>query len=481
VLGTAAAVTAACGHGGSAATGSRPAGPDLVFGACLELTGAGSVVGLAERNALQVALNTLNPNGVEVGGSIRRVRLIVRDNASDPAIATAQTRQLIDGDQVSGLIGGGIAATAIAMAGVAEPREVPLLTSTAADSVVQPIASRRFTFKLGPDAADVATIIGAKLHSQRSIRVGLLAEASDHGDFGVAAMTTVAHTNGLKLTHPERLPIGVSGYQNEAARVRASSPDAVVIWAVSPAAGLAARALRGAGFTGPMLFDSGAASDDSLTTANRPAIQGSWVVSPRIIAGNPLGATSPAAVRQRDFFDQYTRLYGTFSTLGVYAADALNLLVAAAGLGNSSARLRIRNELESTPFEGLAGGYVFSTIQHGGVRPDSLGLYQLGRSGWGQRRLRTSAENVSQEHQLGRQLPLRPGVVGLRGDCDERVRPVRRRAGGAWSARTLPARSAPAWWTHGCVRHRRPPGCQMRPRARRGRPARCGTACRRSS
>jgi branched-chain amino acid transport system substrate-binding protein len=381
LLGTVAAAAAACGRS-APATGSRPTGPDLVFGACLELTGGGSVVGLAERNALQISVNTLNANGVEIGGSVRRIRLVVRDNASDPATATTLTRQLVDDDQVSGVIGGGIAGTAIAMASVTEPREVPLLTSTAADGVVQPIGSRRFTFKLGPDAADVAAIIGARLHSQRTSRVGLLAEVGDHGDAGVGALATVAHTNGLKLVHTERLPIGVPGYQNEAARVVAGNPDAVVVWAVSPAAGLAARAMRSAGFTGPMLFDTGAASDDSLSAANRPAMQGGYVVSSRIIAANPLGATSPAALRQRDFFDQYTRLYGAFSMLGVYAADALNLLVTAAGLGNSGARPRIRNELESTPFEGLAGGYVFSTVRHGGVQPDALGLYQLGQAGW---------------------------------------------------------------------------------------------------
>jgi hypothetical protein len=66
----------------------------------------------------------------------------------------------------------------------------------------------------------------------------------------------------------------------------------------------------------------------------------------------------------------------------VYGADALNLLAGAASRAGSSDRLRIRNGLESTPFDGLAGGYVFSTIQHGGVQHDSLRVFEIEQSGW---------------------------------------------------------------------------------------------------
>jgi branched-chain amino acid transport system substrate-binding protein len=130
-----------------------------------------------------------------------------------------------------------------------------------------------------------------------------------------------------------------------------------------------------------MLFDSGAASDDSLTPDNRAAMVDSYVVGPQILGGSPVAVNTPNGVAQRDFFDRYSRAYGGFSCLGVYAADAMNLLAAAAGRTGATAPLRIRNELEASPFDGLAGAYVFSPANHGGMESEGLGLFSLERNG----------------------------------------------------------------------------------------------------
>ena len=90
----------------------------------------------------------------------------------------------------------------------------------------------------------------------------------------------------------------------------------------------------------------------------------------------------PAELDQRDFFQQYTQLYGAFSAIGVFGADALGLITEAARRGRSSTRLRIRDELESAPFDGLAGEYSFTTISHGGMEADGLSLFQMHRTDW---------------------------------------------------------------------------------------------------
>jgi branched-chain amino acid transport system substrate-binding protein len=163
----------------------------------------------------------------------------------------------------------------------------------------------------------------------------------------------------------------------------AAGPDAVVIWAVSPVSGLAARALRAAGYDRKLLFDSGAASDDSLTPANRAAMAGSYVVGPQILAGSPVAVNTPNGAQQQEFFNRYTQEWGNFSGLGVYGADALRLLTSAASQAGAATPLRIRNELESVPFDGLAGTYIFSTANHGGVRPEALALFSLqGNGSW---------------------------------------------------------------------------------------------------
>jgi branched-chain amino acid transport system substrate-binding protein len=368
---------------GVGTTVEAPPGDDLVLGASLELTGTGAVVGIAQRKAITIIQNKINTNGVVVNGQLRRVRVTVRDNATDPKQAAAIATEFAADPTVLAIVGGGAATTAKAMAPIAERQKVPLLTTASADSILQPITNRRFVFKLGPNAADVAVLLSGAIRDQGLKSVALLAETGDHGDSGVAAMTTAANNDGRNLLLTVRAPVGSRNYGNQADQIVSRHPDAVVIWAVAPTSGLLARAMRTAGYGGDLFLDSGAASEDALSAMNRAATVNSFLVAPTIMGGRPIAVTTPAELDQVDFFEQYTQLYGAFSGVAVPAADAVKLVVEAAQRGRTAAtRLRVRDELEAAPYDGLAGQYIFSTISHGGVEKESLGLFQMRRADW---------------------------------------------------------------------------------------------------
>jgi branched-chain amino acid transport system substrate-binding protein len=384
LLGGLAAVTAGCSdRSAAAASQTLPRGEDLTVGACLDLSGAASVAGLAAERGLQVALDRLNQSGVPVGNSVHQLKLLVRDTASDPAVASAVAKELVGGDRVIGLITAGGTSTSTAIAAVAEQASVPMLAANGVDSLVRPVVQRRFVFKLPPNAADVAARLMDAITGRSMRKVAVLATADDNGDAGLAALITAAATAGLPTVRSARLPIGVTDYRDLARQVLAGKPDAVVVWGLAPAPGIAARALVDSGFDGRrILFDSGAASEETMSGENRTKTLGCLLVSPFILGGPPPAVTTPAAIAQRDYFDQYTRLYGAFSGLSVYAADALNLLAGGARRSGSSNHLKIRNGLESIPFDGLAGSYKFSTIDHGGVQADSLRIFEIDHTGW---------------------------------------------------------------------------------------------------
>jgi branched-chain amino acid transport system substrate-binding protein len=384
LLGGLAAVTASCSNQLAAAAPALPRGEDLTVGACLDLTGPGKVAGAAAQRGLQVALDRINQSGVTVGATVHQIRLVTRDTASDPATATTMAKDLVEGDQVIGLITAGATATANAIAAVAEQASVPLLAANAYDGLVRPVVQRRFVFKLQPNASDVAEILMDSVVAAGAHKIAVLATADDYGDGGLAALTTATATANITLARTARLPLGVNDYNDPARQVLAAHPDAVVVWGVAPAAGLAARALSGLSYPGLVLFDPGAASEDTMSQQNRADTLNlkCRVVSPFILTGPPPAVTTPAAIAQRDYFDQYTRLFGAFSCLSVYAADALNLLVGGARRAGSSNHLKIRNGLESIPFDGLAGSYKFSTIDHGGVQADSLRVFTIDNTGW---------------------------------------------------------------------------------------------------
>jgi branched-chain amino acid transport system substrate-binding protein len=384
LLGGAAALGACATRTNRITVGTQlPEGEDLWVGVSLELTGTGALVGLSQRKAVTIAQDTLNSSRVIMGNQIRRIQVSIKDNASDPKQAAEIAKEFAADTRMLAIIGGSTAATAKAMAPIAEQQKIPLLATASADTILRPIANRRFVFKLGPNAADVAARLSRIVRQQGLNRVAIMAEVGDHGDAGVGAMTTAANNDQRELVLTVRVPVGSRDYRALAEQVAAARPDAVVIWAVAPTSGLVARALRQANYAGLMLFDTGAASEDASSALNRAATIRSYMVAPTIMAGRPIAVTTPAELDQVDFFQQYTQLYGAFSGVSVFAADALNLVVAAAQRGRTTpTRLRVRDELEAAPYDGLAGQYIFSTISHGGVEGDSLSLFQMRPADW---------------------------------------------------------------------------------------------------
>ncbi len=370
--------------GAVASTANMPTGEDLVIGASLELTGGGALIAVSQRKAITIAQNKINSTSAVVANQLRRVRVTILDNGTDPKRAAAHARQFAADSTVVAIIGGSTAATARAMAPIAEQQKMPLLSTASADSILQPITNRRFVFKLGPNAADVAGILVGAIRDQGLNRVSIVAEATDHGDSGLAAVTTAANNDNRNLVQAIRVQPGKrdADYRPQTDQVAATNPDAVVIWAVAPTSGVVARALRASGYAGKLFFDTGAASEEAVSAINRAATVDSFMVAPTIMGGRPLAVTTPAELDQVTFFEQYTQLYGPFSGLAVFAADAVKLVVDAAVRGKTSTRLRVRDELEAAPYDGLAGQYIFSTISHGGVQADSLSLFQMRRADW---------------------------------------------------------------------------------------------------
>jgi branched-chain amino acid transport system substrate-binding protein len=385
-LGITAAALSACADP-SVAASPAPAGDPIVVGACLELTGPNRVAGRAQSDALEIIQATIrDQDRFIVGGRTRQVRLVIQDNQGDPQRAAAITRSLIATHNVTAVIGGTTAATSLAMAPIAEQLGVPMLSLSAAGAITTPIASRQWVYKLGPNAGDVATVIAGVLRATGKSAVAIMATSDPHGDDGVQALTTAMTADaGLRDVVTVRLPDGVatlSTYQSQAESVARTNPDAVVIWALAPAASFAARALNAAGYTGTVYFDSGAASTDTLDNVNPHRFQGAYVVSPEILGGAQATASTPGALAQQDFYVRYTQKNIAFDGLAVYAADALRLIVNAATVAQSFDQTAIRDALESRPYEEIAGTYVFSSIDHGGVQSDSLAILQITPSGW---------------------------------------------------------------------------------------------------
>lgn len=359
-----------------------PDGTDIVIGASLEQTGPAAALGAVETQALQLAVDTVNASGITYDGEVHKIRLVILDNAGDPTTAAKTATSLINNDHVVALVGGVTPAVSMAMAPVAESHSTVFLSFAAAEKVTQPIAERRYVYTMPPRGSDVAAVVLSELKRLRLERVGIFATAGPHGDDGVAASQTASSSASMNITQVVRFAETGTDLAAKAAQVVSDKPDVVLVWAILPSAGAIANALRAAGFHGQIIFDPGAGAQTAFDASDKGALEGAEMVHPAVLGGADIAVTTPAGLARKDFFYRYTSRYHTFSGYAPYGADAINLIVNAIRVANDTSALGMRNAMEGSPYDGIAGGYIYSAINHNGMAPDQLAVFQAVAGSW---------------------------------------------------------------------------------------------------
>lgn len=355
---------------------------EIVLGASLELTGVGSTLGKLQEQALKVGAEEINSIGIPFGEGRLYIRVVVKDNGGNPATAAQQAKDLIEQDKVSALIGGVTVETARTMIAVAEEKKVPLLCLNSGDDMIVPLPQRKFVYQLGPNASDIAAVMGRELRKLGLAKVAVLASTDGHGDAGVRALPRALLTVGRELVTTVRLPKSGRAFGDAADSIVEAEPDAVIVWAQAPLSAAAVAAVRSAGFQGRFILDPGAGADETLSGPNGKSMEGAYIVHPVVLAGAPTMATTPSGRAARAFVYRYIQQYGSFSGFAPYAADALTLLATAARRAVSTDPQRLRGRLEGGPIEGIAGAYAFQPISHGGLEPDALIPFMVRQGAW---------------------------------------------------------------------------------------------------
>ena len=148
--------------GGTAATLSLPSRPgraavtEVLIGAPNSLTGGFGEGGRQVVVGLQIAADALNAKGgiKSLGGA--KLRVIAADTSSDdPSQASSVTRRMVSQDKVSVLVGAHTSTMTLSAQIEAERAEVPILTTSYADQIVQ--RGYKYTFKIPPQASELST------------------------------------------------------------------------------------------------------------------------------------------------------------------------------------------------------------------------------------------------------------------------------------------------------------------------------------
>lgn len=366
--------------GGCAADAGVAAARDnrIVVGVSLELSGPTASIGTSYRKALELKAAQLNASGA-LGG--RKLRLVLRDNRTDNNASVANVDDFIKNQHAAALILGGCSQCAVAAIPAITENHVPAISLASASTLTTPVANRRYVFKVSPDPDQDAQVITGELRRKDINDVGLIAVDNLYGQDGRRQFTRRAQEAGIRVAVTEKFGQSDTSVAVQVAKVVSERPQAVVIWAVSPAASILVKELHDAHYGGAVYLDAGAGAELFLRGAGAAA-EGTNMVFPTVLATQDIDTSTPAGAARKAWVDTYEKQNGEYSGFASFAADALQTIADAVTTTGGTDREQLRAAIEADQFDGISGPLRFSATEHSGLLPAALGILTVRQGQW---------------------------------------------------------------------------------------------------
>ncbi len=246
----------ACGGGGG--TGTEGGGEPIKIGLPHPLTGVWAEGGRNSVNGALLAIEDINAaGGVEALGGAKLEPVEADTSSADPGQAASVTRQLVQRERVSALVGSYVSALSLTATTEAEKAGTPMLTQAFTDE----LTSRGYKnlFQLPPPsskigASTVPYVQDAFEASGIALQRVAVVSSNDAALQAQAERTaTAAQTEGLQVVAKEFYPIDLTDASVLARQVTQAKPQLVFLGGPTSAAILVVRTLRSLGYDGPVV------------------------------------------------------------------------------------------------------------------------------------------------------------------------------------------------------------------------------------
>lgn len=370
------AITAA-GVGSLAVTRPALAAKEFVIGVVNPLTGFGADLGICAQQALEPLLEELNKAG-GVNGS--PIRVVYRDDESNPQKGVAATQELLQRHNVDVIVGANLTNIAVAVAPIVNQARKPFLVFGTGSALINP-AKFPYLFR-----TNFHTDIEAALIADYVVRVkklkspGLLSDTSAYGQTGSKALLGALEKLGVKPVAHETFAMTDNDLTGQVLRLQKANAEAILGWSLGTALAQAARAAQRLNYNVPGIGGAGIHQEGFVQLAGQ-AGQG-WSGTYYRSFTRTDKEDAPANVRA--YLKKMEERYGAKLSKTMYIAalwdDTIRLVVDAAKRARSTSGDDIKAALEATRgFKGLVSEYSFGPDKHDGLDPASLTLaYVIG-------------------------------------------------------------------------------------------------------
>jgi branched-chain amino acid transport system substrate-binding protein len=362
-----------------------PAGAQEPYrlGAIFSITGPGSSLGIPERDTALMLEADVNARGGVKGpdGRLHPIKLVIYDDASDETKAVLAAKKLIDEDKVTAIVGTTLSGTSLAILDTVQKAEVPLVSCAAAAKIVEPAAERKWVFKTPQSDHLIVDVLVDYLKAKSLTRVAWLNVDYAFGQLGWLEFEKAAQKAGLTIAANEKFGQKDVDMTAQLTRVKATAPQAVVVWSIPPSASIATRNYADLGLKMPMFQSHGVGNKKFIELAG-PAANGVMFPAGKLLVAEQLADNDPQKAVLLAYARDFEARYGPRNTFGGHAWDAVQLAVRGMEKGGAD-RAAVRAAIEGTRnFVGISGVFDFSASDHNGLDRRAATMIQIVDGQW---------------------------------------------------------------------------------------------------
>lgn len=237
---------AACGASGTSGSG------DVVLGASLPLTGPLGVFGPPIRAGYEQAVKAINDKGgVDIDGTRHKLKLVVKDNKSDPTVVTSTTKSLVNDDAVTALLGSVTPPMTIPFSVVADQEQVPALSPLT--PTLAWLAGNKSGWKYAYDVfvdevEQTAVNFQASDLVATNKKVALFTDTGEDGKAMGGLWEKQAPKYGYDVVYHAEFPVGTTDFSQFIQKAKAASADVMIAQVIPPDAAALWKQMKALGY-----------------------------------------------------------------------------------------------------------------------------------------------------------------------------------------------------------------------------------------
>ncbi|MFZ1288430.1 MAG: ABC transporter substrate-binding protein [Candidatus Phosphoribacter sp.] len=352
------------------------AGGEIKVGVVLDITGAGASLGVPERQTVEMLAEQVNAaNGING----RKLKLFIEDNQSTEDGAAKATSKLLNTEKVDILLGASRTGPSLAMRPLAEKAEKPMISFAANAKIVE---GSKWVFKTAQNDRVVLEKMVDDMKAKGLTKVAVARDASGFGEGIPEMLTEIGKAAGITVAAVEKFAPDATDFTSQMTNLRASAPQAVLIWGIPPAAGLAQKAYKQLALNVPVYQSHGIGNQAFLDTAGDTA-NGLRAPLGRMLVADQLAADDPQKPVVTKFIADFKAKYNASpSTFAGHAYDGFMIAVESLKKAGTDP-VKLRDAIEATSkWPGVSGVFTMTPTDHSGLTKDALVIVTVDNKAW---------------------------------------------------------------------------------------------------